>query len=58
MLKVYTVYHTDPLTRLKKEVGLVLERRKQERGNNFEDLMKVARELCPAPSPETVFSFE
>jgi hypothetical protein len=57
-LKVYTVYHTDPLTHVRKEVGLVLERRKLERGNNFEDLMKVARELYPAPSPETVISFE
>ena len=58
MLKLYTVYHTDPLTHVKKEVGLVLERRKLERKNNFEDLMKVARGLNPAPSPETVISFE
>ena len=48
-MKVYTVYHTDPLTRVKKDVGLVLERRKLERGNNFEDLVKLAKILYPPP---------
>jgi hypothetical protein len=56
--QVYTVYQTDPLTRVKEQVGWVLERRKLDRGNNFEGLMKVAQKLYPAPSPETVISLE
>jgi hypothetical protein len=56
--KVYAVYQTDPLTRVKEQVGLVLERRKLDRGNNFEGIMKVAQKLYPAPSPETVISLE
>jgi hypothetical protein len=57
-LKLYAVYHTDPFTHEKKEVGLVLERRKLERGNNIEDLMKVARGLYSAPSPGIVITLE
>jgi hypothetical protein len=45
MVKVYTAYHTDPLTHVKKEVGLVLERRKLERGNLVR-IMAWFRALC------------
>jgi len=56
--KVYTVFQTDSITRVREPVGFVLERRKLDRGNNFEGLMKVAQKLYPAPSPETVISLE
>ena len=58
MVKLYTVYHTDPLTLVKKEVGLVLERRKLDRGNNFESLLKLARKLHPAPAPNIFISLD
>jgi hypothetical protein len=58
MVKVYTVYHTDPVTHDKKEVGLVLERRKLDRENNFESLSKLARKLHPAPSPNIFISLD
>ena len=58
MVKLYTVYHTDPFTLEKKEVGLVLERRKLDRGNNFEGLLKLARKLHPAPSPNVFISLD
>lgn len=56
MLKLYTVYHTDPFIHEKKEVGSVLERRKLDRGNNLEGLLKLARKLHPAPSPDIFIS--
>jgi len=39
-------------------VGFVLERRKLDRGNNFEDLLKLARKLYPAPSPGIFISLD
>ena len=57
-MKVYTVFHFDAIRRVREPVGIVFERRKLERGNNFEGIMKVARKFYPAPSPETVVTLE
>jgi hypothetical protein len=57
-MKVYTVYHFDHIRRVREPVGVVMERRKLDRGNNFEGLMKVARKLYPAPSPDTLVTLE
>jgi hypothetical protein len=54
--KVFTVYQTDSNTRAREIVGFVLERRKMDRGNNFESLLKLARKLYPAPSPDIFIS--
>jgi len=56
--KVYTVYQIDSITRVREIVGFVLERRKLDRGNNFEDLLKLARKLYPAPSPDIFISLD
>ena len=53
MVKIYTVYQINSNTRVREPVGFVLERRKLDRGNNFECLLKLARKLYPAPSPES-----
>jgi hypothetical protein len=57
-VKVYTVFHFDAIRRVREPVGIVLERRKQDRGNNFEGIMKVARKVYPPPSPETLVTLE
>ena len=56
--KVYTVYQIDSITRVREIVGFVLERRKLNRGNNFENLLKLARKLYPPPSPDIFISLE
>lgn len=56
--KVYTVYQINSNTRVREIVGFVLERRKLDRGNNFEDLLKLARKLYPAPSPDIFLSLD
>jgi hypothetical protein len=48
-LKVYTVYQIHHNRRVREPVGVVLEHRKLERGNNFEDLVKLAKILYPPP---------
>ena len=52
-MKAYTVYQIDHIRHVKEPVGTVWERRKSDRGNNFEGLLKLARKLYPAPSPES-----
>jgi hypothetical protein len=56
--KVYTVYQINSITRVREIVGFVLERRKLDRGNNFENLLKLARKLYPAPSPDIFISLD
>jgi hypothetical protein len=48
-LKVYTVFKIDHIRRVKKPVGLVVERRNRDRGNNFEGLLKLAKKKYPPP---------
>ena len=44
-MKLYTVYRYDFNQQGKKPIGLVLERRKRDRGNNLKDLLKLAQKL-------------
>ena len=48
-MKVYTVFKIDHIRRVKKPVGLVVERRNRDRGNNFECLLKLAKKKYPPP---------
>ena len=48
-MKVYTVYKIDTIHRIREPVGVVLERRKLERGNNFVGLVKLAKIIYPPP---------
>ena len=52
-MKAYTVYRIDHIRHVREPVGMVLERRKLDRGNNFESLLKLAQKLYPAPSPDS-----
>jgi len=51
-MQVYTVYRIDHIRRVREPVGRVLERRKRDRGNNFEGLLKLAKKLYP-PTPDS-----
>jgi hypothetical protein len=42
-VKAYTVYRYDFIRHAREPVGLVLERRMRERGNNYMDLLKLAK---------------
>ena len=44
-MKAYTVYRYDFIRQVKEPIGMVLERRKEDRGNNNEDLLKLAQKL-------------
>jgi hypothetical protein len=48
-MKVYTVYQIDHTRRVREPIGVVLERRKLDRGNNFEGLLKLAKIIYPPP---------
>lgn len=44
-MKVYTVYRVENNANTKEAVGKVVERRLGERGNNAEDMLKLAQKL-------------
>jgi len=44
-MKLYTVYRYDYNHQVRKPIGIVLERRKRDRGNNVKDLLKLAKKL-------------
>jgi hypothetical protein len=50
-LKAYIVYSYDYLRHVREPVGIVVERRMKERGNNEASLLKLAQELYPTSSP-------
>jgi hypothetical protein len=45
-VKTYTVYRICDVTRLKVPIVRLGERRRQERGSNDADMMRLARQLC------------
>jgi len=49
-LTYYTVYRYDFIRRARESIGLVLERRRWERGKNNENLLKLAQRLYPTSS--------
>ena len=46
-MKTYTVYRICNLTRRKVPIVTLGERRLEERGCNDEDMMRLAKRLCP-----------
>ena len=55
-MKLYTVYRYDYNYQMRKPIGLVLERRKRDRGNNVKDLLKLANKLYFKSSLESSIS--
>ena len=55
-MKAYTVYQIDFTRHLREPVGVVLERRRLDRGDNIEGLLKLARKLYSKPSPDSHIS--
>jgi hypothetical protein len=53
MKEAYTVYRIDYIRHESEPVGMVLERRKSYRGNNFEGLLMVAKKLFSTPSQDS-----
>ena len=52
-MKVYTVYRVENLTNTKEAVGKVVERRRGERDNNAEDMLRYAQQLYGMPSNDS-----
>ena len=44
-MKVYTVYRYDYSCQVREPIGMVLERRKRDRGNDIKGLLKLAQKL-------------
>jgi len=44
-VKTYTVYRYDYIRQVREPIGMVLERRKGDRGNNLEGLLKLAQRI-------------
>jgi hypothetical protein len=44
-MRAVTVYRIDSVRKIKDPVGVVLEQRKTERTNNYNDLLRLARRL-------------
>ena len=46
-MKTYTVYRYDYIRHVREPIGVVLERRKGDRGNNTEGLLRLAQRIYP-----------
>ena len=44
-MKVYTVYRFDYNRQVREPIGMLLERRKEDRGNDINGLLKLAQQL-------------
>lgn len=53
-MKNVTVYRVDYLRKTKVPIGLIVERRQKERGDNFIGLLRIARKSFSA-TPEEAF---
>ena len=49
-MKAYTVYRYDYTRHMREPIGMVLERRQEDRGNNIEGLLKLAQNLYSTSS--------
>jgi hypothetical protein len=49
-----TVYRVDYVRKLKVPIGWVIERRKKDRGNNFIDLLRLARKTFTSSSEDAL----
>jgi hypothetical protein len=45
IVKTYTVYRYDYVRQVREPIGMVLERRKGDRGNNMEGLLRLAQRI-------------
>jgi len=45
IVKTYTVYRYDYVRQVREPIGMVLERRKRDRGNNIEGLLRLAQRI-------------
>ena len=53
-MRAITVYRMDYGTRTKSPIGVVLENRKTERTNNYNDLLRLARRLFALDTADSV----
>ena len=53
-MRAVTVYRIDSVRKIKDPVGVVLEQRKTERTNNYNDLLRLARRLFALDTTDTV----
>ena len=57
-MKRYTVYNVDFIRQKREPIGMVLERRKEDRGNNIESLLKLAKKkYSMSPSDSHIYIF-
>lgn len=52
-VRSYTVYRFDYIRRVREPVGKLMERRREERRNNAEDLLRLAQRLFSGSSLES-----
>jgi hypothetical protein len=55
-MKAYTVYRYDYIRQVREPIGMVMERRKGDRGNNIEGLLKLAQKLYSTWSRDSLIS--
>lgn len=55
-MKAYTVYQIDYVRHVREPVGMVMERRKTDRGNNIEGLLRLAQRLYSRSSLDSHIS--
>jgi len=53
-MRAVTVYRVDYAKKTRYSVGVVLEQRKTERGNNYKDLLRLARKLFALDTADSV----
>jgi len=53
-MRAVTVYRMDYARKTRYPVGVVLEQRKTERGNNYKDLLRLARRLFALETADAV----
>jgi ferritin-like protein len=54
MMRAVTVYRVDYGRRTKEPIGVVMENRKTERTNNYNDLLRLARRLFANDTEDSV----
>ena len=52
-MKAYIVYRLDYIRLLSEPIGKLIERRRKDRVNNTEDLLKLAERIYPPSSPDS-----
>ena len=55
-MKAYTVYKVDYVRHVREPVGMVMERRRSDRGNNIEGLLKLAQKIYSGSSLDSHIS--